>query len=196
MNRKIKQYSALAVASASILPLACKKETNSPDIEDKTINKLIKTFNIPPSSYFAKDSIDINGDGIFDLKFIIGGGVYITTYANAYMEGISGRSEILSNSESFLGTSYFMATPKNKGDKINESAVTWKNYGLFGIKQNDNLTGIAGAGDKFYGFRFKNGVNLHYGWIKIAVASDFRSLTIKELAYHKSPDTEIEVGQK
>lgn len=196
MNKKIKQYSALAIASAAVIPMACKKDSNNADIDDKVLNKLISTTGTA-SAYFGSDSIDVNGDGVFDLEFNIGGGTYYTTaYANSYVEGLRSGNEVVTNNITFNSYTYTMITPKNSGEKIGPSSATWNYFGYLGAKYGSETTGNAGAGDKFYGFRFKAGANTHYGWIKINVASDFKSMTVKELAYHKTPNTEIEVGAK
>jgi hypothetical protein len=48
MHAKIKSYSALALASAAVLPLGCSKDKNDADIVDLAINKTITAVAVSP----------------------------------------------------------------------------------------------------------------------------------------------------
>jgi hypothetical protein len=196
MNKKIKHYSALALATATVIPMACKKDSNSADIEDKIINKVIGTMG-DDSAFYGEDSIDVNGDGQFDFGFIAKGGNYYGPYAESYGFGINVGNDFVTNEQTFgMGGDIYLVTPKNSGDKISSASSLWTYYGFLGFKQGPYEFGSAGSGDKSYGFRFKVGANTHYGWIKVNLADDYKSLTVKEYAYHKTPNTEIAVGAK
>jgi hypothetical protein len=199
MNKKIKQYSALALATASILPMSCSKdkETNDENIDDKTVNKVLSAVATSATEFGKEDSIDVNGDGQFDFNLVVGGevdGAYSYGYCGA--KGKDPSNQILSSDQTIGPYTVPFATIKNNGDKINSSSVNWENGAYFSYKINSSSTGFAGAGDKLIGFRFKAGANTHYGWMKVNAASDYKTLTIKELAYNKTPDAEITAGAK
>lgn len=45
--------------------------------------------------------------------------------------------------------------------------------------------------EKFMGVRFKVGTKYHYGWVRLSINGDFRSMTIKDYAYEDTPETPI-----
>ncbi len=52
-----------------------------------------------------------------------------------------------------------------------------------------------GDGDRFVGVRFQlDGATNHFGWIRVNVAADYRSVTIRDYAYNTTPDTTIAAG--
>ena len=198
MNRKIKQYSAFALVAASVLPLSCNKdvEENDVNIDDKVINMVLNAVT-SGTSFNKEDSIDINGDGQFDFTLTIDGKVVgPDSYSYAVINGINTGNHILSTDQSFGYYSIPFSTVKNSGDKLNSSSANWEIKSYFSYKENSTSLGFAGDGDKFIGFRFKAGLNTHYGWMKMNVASDYKTLTVIELAFNKTPDAEIEVGEK
>jgi hypothetical protein len=56
--------------------------------------------------------------------------------------------------------------------------------------------GFTDGSDKLIGFSFLIGIEKHYGWLKVNVSSDLKTLTVKEGAYHKTAGTEIGAGDK
>jgi hypothetical protein len=52
-----------------------------------------------------------------------------------------------------------------------------------------------GATDKFLGVRFTNGADLHYGWVRLDVAGDATTITIKDYAFNAQPNGSIIAGQ-
>lgn len=202
MNKKIKQYSVLTIAAAATIPLSCKKDdntstTNVSIIESKTLNKVIST-SVSGDDFDVLDSIDVNSDGVYDFLVAIGGeNYYGEVYANALLKSnyISG-NDFLTNLQENAGESYYMLTTKNSGDVISSASTKWYDYGYAGVKYNSEQLGNANGTDKYYGFRFKIGSATHYGWMKANLAANFKSFTIKELAYHKTANTQIKVGEK
>ncbi len=199
MNKKIKQYSALALATASILPMSCSKdkESNDVNIDDKTVNKVLNAVLISGTEFGKEDSIDVNSDGQFDFDLAVGTETYSSnTYGYSFIDGKVAGNQILSNNQTISSYTLPIVTTKNSGDKINSSSSNWENNSYVGYKYNSAQVGIAGGGDKLIGFRFKAGANTHYGWMKVNLSSDYKTLTIKELAYNKTPDAEIAAGAK
>jgi hypothetical protein len=50
--------------------------------------------------------------------------------------------------------------------------------------------------EKFIGVQFEADGQKHYGWVRINVALDGKSMKIKDYAYHKMPNTSIDAGMK
>ncbi len=52
-----------------------------------------------------------------------------------------------------------------------------------------------GDGDRFVGVRFQlDGATNHFGWIRVNMAADFKSITIRDYAYNTTLDTDIDAG--
>ncbi len=198
MNKKIKQYSALAIATAAVLPMACKKEKeiNSEDIIDVSINKVVT--GVGTATDFDKiDSIDINNDDVFDFELSTTAGLsYGTIYAYSSISGKNLSNNILTNDVDVAGETLKIPIAKNSGDKINSTSTNWTKDTEVGLIYLGEEAGYAGDGDKFFGFKFSASDGIHYGWMKVNLTADYKTLTIKELAYHKTPNTEIEAGAK
>lgn len=197
MNKKLKNYAVLAASTIAILPSACKEEDiNDVNIEDKTVN-LTFTATGPSDEYSIEDSVDINNDGLFDFEVYTGGATYYDTfYGGAALIGKTTDNQLLTNDLVVDGDTSAFLTPKNSGDKINAASSNWLYYGYAGYTYGTDKKGIAGAGDKFIGFKFGLSDGPHYGWMKINLSTDYKTFKIIELAYHKTANTEIAVGAK
>ncbi|MEY3451272.1 MAG: hypothetical protein RL711_1098, partial [Bacteroidota bacterium] len=51
-----------------------------------------------------------------------------------------------------------------------------------------------GTTDKYLGVKFKIGAEVHYGWVKMNVSSDFETVTVTEVGYESSPGIPIKAG--
>ncbi len=197
MNSKIKSYSALALATAAVVPLACKKDstTNDPNINEKTWNKVITAVLVSGYEYEGIDSIDVNNDGIFDFTFNIGNGTDPSdAYSYCAVYGNNSNNEFLGESVS----GYTLLKALSTGTEVNSSQTTWGEIGYAAYLSDSpsfNLGNIkAGSGDKYVGFRFKVGSDTYYGWAKLNYAADKFSITLKETAYNKVAGSPITVG--
>jgi hypothetical protein len=52
-----------------------------------------------------------------------------------------------------------------------------------------------GMTDKYLGFRFSVGANTHYGWVRLDVAANAETITIKEYAFNATPGGAINTCQ-
>jgi hypothetical protein len=196
MNAKIKTYSALAMASAAAIPMACKKESNDPNIIDKVINKKIIAVDNSPSTFLGFDSIDLDGNGIFDVAFV---SLVAKNDSSAmvYCGELNNLFAVLNES-----TSSYYSLPLAKGVTLDTFNFDANQFVPISVFHRKNLLtpinkGIAGQGDKYIGFVFEGTVsNYHAGWMKINLSADFKTLTIKEYAYRKDPVLSIEIGAK
>jgi hypothetical protein len=52
-----------------------------------------------------------------------------------------------------------------------------------------------GATDKSIGVKFTVGANTHYGWVKLTVAADATTITVKEYGFNATPDASVNTCQ-
>ncbi len=194
MKKNIKMYSALALGATAILPVACKKDKNDPNIIDKTIGL---NLSIGASPSFQVDSLDIDGNGLSDLGFALITQKHDSTMV-AYMASLNENSAFKVNSN-------YTLMIFDEGSQLDAISTSSSNIGEIGIFHNKNLgtstnIGIGGQGDKYIAFALRDAIaapdDLHTGWMKVNLSSDLKTLTIKELAYQKNPGVGIKVGAK
>ena len=53
-----------------------------------------------------------------------------------------------------------------------------------------------GANDKYLGYKFDLGANTHYGWVRLSVAANGETITIKEYAFNATPGAAINTCQQ
>jgi len=195
MNSKIKSYSALAMAASAVIPMACKKnEVNDPNITDKTIYKSIVAVQATPlSNFIAVDSIDVDGNGLFDMGFVIGVNLNDSS-ATAYCVNPRNLSQVLTDGSNVLKI-------VAEETSIDSNSTTWQNLGLIHQKNLASSTniGIGGQGDKFIAFRFRSSdtsSDIYNGWMKVNLSADLKIFIVKELAYPNTPNTAIKAGAK
>lgn len=177
--------------------LACKKEeADNPNVNHRTVNLEMKV-----SSYNANSDmgIDINDDGMLDFEIELD--LYKVSnddydyYAEIDYEQTG--NEILTqviNSDEYIKL-------LSKNDLISGGSSTWyRNATIFEIERSpgnpEENFGFAGKGDILVGIRFMIGTERHYGWMKINVAADYKTIIVKEVAYDIRPDVEVRAGEK
>lgn len=171
----------------------CKKnDTNDPNIEDKIINKTFTT-NGNAARYGADDSIDVNGDGTYDIKFLFGG---VSNADTSFYGGACLKGQVVSNTQNLGGNPLILTTSISNGTSVSSASATWNDFGFLGATLISSKIGFAGDGDNLIGFRFNPGDGYHYGWMKLNISSDYKILLVKELAYHKTVNTEIQAGAR
>jgi hypothetical protein len=206
---RIGKYSVLTGASLAVLSGCGKDAPDDPLITYTDINpdiSLVPPVNTTPGSLDLEQLIDLNDDGIDDVSIRIAS--YNLTYnsytfnlGNSYADGENGASILARYDEVDFGPytgSYYVAKGLSSGDPIDAAQTVWAGYGYLGVKgtyysEPVNFGDFLG-GDKFLGVRFEVGGNTHYGWVRIGVAGDGKSLKIKDYAYHTTPDTAIDAG--
>lgn len=208
LNSKIAKYSLLA--SAALLTLnSCGKDDgdsdkNDPNIEDQDINPDLSLT--APTNDDIEHLLDVNNDGVNDLSLTVGNSVYASygvDYNYVNVDGLNG-AEVVTTIEnvSFGGYDYdvSLATALSEGNSISPSSTIWDDYGVLGSKgtySGDPLSvGQFLSKDKYIGFRFSAAGSTHYGWLRVSVSANANSFSLKEYAYHKTPNTAIEAGAK
>ena len=201
--KKIKIITLIAMV---VLAISCKKEkeADNPNINHRTVNLEMKV-----SSYNAESemSIDINDDGMLDFEIELDlfrdSDNDLEYYAEIDYEQTG--NEILTqemNSDEYIKT-------LNRNDLVSGGSSIWYSYVLselcvrhnfFEIEKTpgnpEEKYGFAGNGDVLIGIRFMIGTQLHYGWMKINAAADYKSIVVKEVAYEIRPNVEVRAGEK
>lgn len=201
---KLRNYSAMA--GAVLASGAVNAQITYVDVNpDATVN----TGNSPYNLDFNNDA---NPDVIFAVQAASGSGSasymglpftysYEGVFANvgagagaAVMGAITGSS------------STFAPTALNDGDPINNAGQFGSGGGLayagivnipaFGVIDYPATGGeFIGLDDVFLGARFTNSGATHYGWIRLSVAADATTITIKDYAYNSVAADAINAGQ-
>ncbi len=178
--------------------ISCKKE-------DKEINSNIIVTPINSIAHLTTEDttvykdLDIDKDGAKDFTVImkyqykerLGNNNY------AYMYASKIQNEVLAHLGSVEG--YFL-NELTTSDSISPTSTIWipeASAATYWTQSRININeGIAGKGNSIIGFRFLIGTDLHYGWLKLNVSEDFRTINIMEAAYDKRPNTSILAGAK
>ena len=178
--------------------ISCKKE-------DKEINSNIIVTPINSIAHLTTEDttvykdLDIDKDGAKDFTVImkyqykerLGNNNY------AYMYASKIQNEVLAHLGSVEG--YFL-NELTTSDSITPTSTIWipeASAATYWTQSRININeGIAGKGNSIIGFRFLIGTDLHYGWLKLNVSEDFRTINIMEAAYDKRPNTSILAGAK
>ena len=193
--KKIKIITLIAMV---LLAVSCKKEkeADNPNINHRTVNLEMKV-----SSYNAESemSIDINDDGMLDFEIELDlfrdSDNDLEYYAEIDYEQTG--NEILTqemNSDEYIKT-------LNRNDLVSGGSSIWYSYAtIFELDRDpgnpEEKYGFAGNGDVLIGIRFMIGTQLHYGWMKINAAADYKSIIVKEVAYDIRPNVEVRAGEK
>ena len=194
-TKKIAQYSAIALAASAILPMACKKETKEADDPNIIHRDLNKTLTL--SSTTKIDSIDVNLDGINELVFI---GVSIGSSDITYLLANPGQGLIFCDTTSV--SSLKLANASDAGfTPLALPSPQWNQYSVLDVNVvspsliNLNNGGVSPA-PKYVSFVFKNGLKPFYGWLRVNVSADHKTVLIKDLAYSVLPETLVKTGSK
>lgn len=195
-KNKLNRIYVILLVLIAALPMACKKETpNDPNIDDRTINKTI-VATASGSNFVIKDSLDFDLDGAVDLQLI---GI-IDDSVQAFIISAHGGS-LLTEQITILGSFISTNAQLSSGVVLDASSLSWtsSSYASYNSTRVGLVGqfGIHGKGDQFIGFRLnKTAGNYLYGWIKVNLSDDSKTLIIKELAVQKVINKAIKVGEK
>lgn len=195
---------AIAIVLLALMMAGCKKDEDvlNPDIVFKTYNISLTntTSAVDPDQEVP---FDLDGDGSDDFKFDaefqnVGGD---TTITEIDIQSVNSDNKVLTEEYVFPGgqTSTKLKALSN-GYMIN-SASEFNEFGFAVLTAKVGSVvmgdfGFTDTSDKLVGFSFYIGSDLHYGWLKVKVSADLKTLTIKEGAYHKMANMGIAAGDK
>ncbi len=200
---KLARYSAVAgtvLASGAVNAQIVYNDVNPDAVIDKN------------SGPYAIDfTNDANDDVLFAVFSAAGSGTYMYGYIPIqYTYQVSYAGVAAGSNAQLVGvltgsSSTFSPVPLNNGDVIS-AAANFGSSGLLGAEGIINASAISftypiamgdwlGATDKFLGVKFAAGANTHYGWVRLDVAADASTITIKDWAYNSAADNAINAGQ-
>lgn len=81
----------------------------------------------------------------------------------------------------------------NYDDLIDSQQNTWFDSQNFALLMRESWVGTT---DKYIGVRITKNSMLYYGWIRVDIASDELSCTIKDFAYETTPNKAIKAGEQ
>ncbi len=183
--------------------ISCKKEeeANDPNIIEKTYNiSITDTTTVLNNSVFKYIDLDANG-----TNDILINGTY--TLINADTTGrffqmqVTGSGGILSTSQSTNFGSIYIPANLNSSSKINglTPGFSTSTFPIARAFKGGTLLaswGFTDTAEKLIGFKFLIGSATHFGWLRFAISSDKKTISIKDGAYHKTAGAEITAGAK
>lgn len=197
----MKTTKIITLIAMVVLAVSCKKEkeTDNPNINHRTIDIELKSNSYILSS--LNQNIDINDDGVQDFRIDL----YLNRISNdefnysAAINSVQTGNELLSQ----VVNTYHYLKALTVNQSIDSGSGIWYNFtnAFVFLKSpiypnTDIEFGFAGKGDVLIGFRFMIGTELHYGWMKINVTADYKSIVVKEVAYEIRPNVEVKAGEK
>lgn len=190
-NERVLKYSAMAGAF-----LATGAVNSQIQYTDVNPDAVINSGNSP---YLLDLDNNTNVDIGFQVVFLSGtyyGG--LINYSGNYAAASAASGGMVTSSASSSAGIAAM----NTGVLV-DSGASFSGSGALGYSI--NITGIysanyaggnfLGTSDKYLGISFMNGANTHYGWIRLDVASDASTITIKDYAYNTVAGEGINTGQ-
>ena len=154
---------------------------------------------------------DFDGDAANDVSVItFDGSATGTYYGYAYTQyyvaavGAPYSGAAIMQTTGASADALNLATPINSAASFNTGTqallggmFNWK-FGTsfpYGTSFNQSAGNWLGATDKYMGFRFTSGGNIHYGWMRMDVTADAVTVTVKDWAYNSVADAPINAGQ-
>lgn len=138
---------------------------------------------------------DLNGDGIPDVSFDI---VDLNTFnpqgIPQSFDTLAARIHPLQATEILDNSTYGYPDAMDADTEVGPNHY-WNDRDNFVLGTFLTAGNFKGAGDKYLGFRFPDGNNYHYGWIKLYVSNQNDTLRLYSYAWHKEANTPILTGQ-
>jgi hypothetical protein len=196
LKEKLKSYSALATAVFGTAAAADAQIVYT-DINPDTV---LTVTNGTVASY----EVDFDNDGNSDVAVSTYGYLYGSYQINYSFTNVAPNTvAALLGATGSYGPE---ATGLSVGTFIDPAATTWMDTTAAGGTFFWNVAGMTGSGtplagtiatdaDAYLAARFAIGANTHYGWIRINVAADALTTTIKDYAYKINPNTGLNAGE-
>lgn len=204
LNVKIKRYAALATgvtAAAGATAQVTYTDVN-PDVV------------LTPAGT-AQYLLNLDGDAAIDMGLVVQSGSVtgIYTYGTmqipytvTYNAGAAVFGSAAPSTNGWMGSSSSAPSILSNGNAIDASGTFYQSQGIVGAVQNtylgapiNNTYGPNSNGnflgtEGYIGVRFDISGSTHYGWVRVEMASDGTSMTIKDYAYDATPNTAINAG--
>ncbi|MFM7668754.1 MAG: T9SS type A sorting domain-containing protein [Bacteroidota bacterium] len=146
--------------------------------------------------------LDFNNDQQPDIAFAVQhleGATSSFTYVGALAYAFPFAGQVVTTADTVTA-----ATPLNCGVPVSSASIFGSgSYGNFGyaalingsIPFSSQGTPFLGATDKSVGVKFTVGANTHYGWVKLSVAADATTITVKEYGFNATPNASVNTCQ-
>lgn len=180
----------------SLFMFSCKEEEpDDPNITYVSINKSVTSV---VAYTYAIDSVDINGDGRKDLNFAA---VANPSADSAFVFLTGSAAAIYVDSTETLNSFYYKAKNmfKDQQPDIYNTKREWWQATYVGLRQGSTKKGYAGVGDVFIPIILTKVGEidiLYYGWVRVNVSTDYRTIKLVDAAFHINPDTPVKMGAK
>jgi hypothetical protein len=197
MKNKKTISAILLVVLIAACSTACKKEKTAalnPNIEYHKVDTTLKSFYPQPT---PSDRFEYVGYLPFDAKDL---GVSVVISWESTPDDIE---FYVNNTDGQTLDENGYTKAMNAGVSIDSTSSDWSVYSSIA---NDYVANpllpkgnLAGNGDKYVGFRVYEGgkaYNKYYGWAKINVTTNGRTVKIIEYAFSKLPNVAIKTGEK
>ncbi len=145
---------------------------------------------VPPTEADNIAPIDFNGDNTNEYNFS-----WIDNGANGwymYMNDQSNDINLNDSPPNPWDARYI--DPMTLGTAINSSS-NWGSSSHDPLIADINSANFQGSGDRYVGCKFTLGENTHYGWVRVSFDNSL-TLIVKDYAYHSTPNTPINAGDK
>ncbi len=200
LDEKIKKYAAVAVGVAGVSGASA--QVVYTDVNPDAV--------LTPGGT-AQFVVDFNGDVVADIAFVAFSGSYATSNFNGYSATVDYIGGAAAFAPSAASTNAWVGaaanTPDNltNGTPIGSAAAFLNGQGNLGLNLDIvypnsttyNFTTTIGnfSGTEGYvGVRFDVAGAVHYGWVRVEMAVDGTSMTIKDYAYNATAGTAINAG--
>ncbi len=164
-------------------------------------------------------ALDIDQDGTDDfvvatldtagiMGSLSGGTSYSITYAGAVLQASGSNSWLGVNTATGTTSSSIVVANLTSGAPINSSATIWSGgQGYLDLQASFTFPAYPGYGgtfgggvwagvtDGYAGLKFASGTKTLYGWVRMDVSSDGKTVTIKDFAYNAVDGGSINAGQ-
>ncbi|MEZ5053667.1 MAG: hypothetical protein R2807_02685 [Chitinophagales bacterium] len=174
---------------------SCKKE-GSTNIIHKNINQqIVVNSELLDTAIILNFNDDLLDDFFARIRYL---GLIRESSFSLFLASDDSRNQVLS----FEDAEYIIAKKILNNTSIDSNSTIWHSNGYLYYQHRlggsiiENYVDVVGAGDVFIGIRFIIDGQYHYGWLKVAVSTDFKTINIKEVAYNKIPNVAIKAGEK
>ena len=190
------KIAAIGLLLLSFLVISCKteQEPDDPNITYVSINRSVTSV---VANVGKLDSVDLNGDSKFDF-FLLATSNATADTAKVYLIGNYGNSVYVDSTEGLGITLKAKNLFTDQVPVAKSASHEWYQYSYVGLRQGTEKKGYAGVGDVFIPILFVNAsyTQQFYGWARVNVTSDYRTIKLVDVAFSVLPDTPIKMGAK
>jgi hypothetical protein len=180
------------------LSTGCRKSNDKPD-DPNIYDRLIDSVSVSPGpgQPTRNVAIDLDNDGGTDFYLAAG-----ETTPGVITTGLVGVQRYVNFLIDDSGLDSGYVAPSDENALIDSVSVprpprphaSWSDYAIGSVVTGSGKLGEANGTDFFLGVFTTKIDGVHYGWLKLNIASDGKSIRLKELAVFGRPRTPIKAG--